>query len=74
VPGGPKPISEPDGSVDVPARDGVYHQGASWPWLLGPDVDAMLNVQGRSPDVVAGLMDRVRPLVRHLADDACLGV
>jgi glycogen debranching enzyme len=73
VPGGPKPIIEPDGSVDVPAHDGAYHQGTIWPWLLGPYIDAVPDVRGCSPEVVDGLPDRVRPLVRHLADDACLG-
>ncbi len=30
----------------VPARDGAYHQGTVWPWLIGPFVDAWLNVNG----------------------------
>ena len=27
-------------------RDGAYHQGAVWPWLLGPYVDAFLRLGG----------------------------
>ena len=27
-------------------RDGAYHQGTVWPWLLGPFVDAWLRVRG----------------------------
>ena len=28
-------------------RDGAYHQGTVWPWLLGPFVEAWLRVQRR---------------------------
>ncbi len=28
-------------------RDGAYHQGTVWPWLIGPYVDAWLHVHGR---------------------------
>ena len=27
-------------------RDGAYHQGTVWPWLLGPYVDAFLRLGG----------------------------
>ena len=30
----------------VVERDGAYHQGTVWPWLLGPYVDALLRVRG----------------------------
>ncbi|MGB3087073.1 MAG: amylo-alpha-1,6-glucosidase, partial [Phycisphaerae bacterium] len=26
-------------------RDGAYHQGTAWPWLLGPYVDAIFEVE-----------------------------
>jgi glycogen debranching enzyme len=29
-------------------RDGVYHQGTVWPWLLGPFITAYLKVNGTS--------------------------
>jgi predicted glycogen debranching enzyme len=29
-------------------RDGAYHQGTVWPWLLGPYVDALLRVRGEA--------------------------
>jgi predicted glycogen debranching enzyme len=32
----------------VRERDGAYHQGTVWPWLIGPFVTAYLNVSGRS--------------------------
>lgn len=28
---------------DLRARDGAYHQGTVWPWLIGPYVDALLK-------------------------------
>jgi glycogen debranching enzyme len=32
----------------VRERDGAYHQGTVWPWLIGPFMTAYLNVNGRS--------------------------
>ncbi len=31
-------------------RDGAYHQGTAWPWLLGPFVAAWLASQGNTPE------------------------
>lgn len=53
------------------ARDSVYHQGAVWPWLLGPFITAYVRVHP-GPDArkrAAGWLDEIR---RHLAE-ACLG-
>ena len=30
----------------VRERDGAYHQGTVWPWLLGPFVEAWVRVRG----------------------------
>ena len=57
----------------VASRDGAYHQGTVWPWLLTPFVEAWLRVQGRSPRAIAEARDRfLAPLVRHL-DEHGLG-
>lgn len=48
-------------------RDGAYHQGTVWPWLLGPFVEAWLRVQ--RPDEAARSAARARflaPLDAHL--------
>ncbi|BCZ78746.1 glycogen debranching protein [Paraburkholderia terrae] len=48
-------------------RDGAYHQGTVWPWLLGPFVEVWLRVQ--RPDEAARSAARVRflaPLDAHL--------
>ena len=32
------------------SRDGAYHQGTVWPWLMGPFLTAYLEVNGRSAE------------------------
>jgi glycogen debranching enzyme len=55
------------------ARDGVYHQGTVWPWLIGPFVDAWVRVRGGSAQVQREARARfLAPLVAHL-DTAGLG-
>jgi predicted glycogen debranching enzyme len=49
---------------DVLQRDGAYHQGTVWAWLLGPFVLAHLKVHA-DPAAAEAL---VMPLLRHLAD------
>jgi predicted glycogen debranching enzyme len=54
-------------------RDGAYHQGTVWPWLMGPFVEAWLRVRGDTPAARATARDRfLAPLLAHL-DDAGLG-
>ncbi|MGP0072481.1 MAG: amylo-alpha-1,6-glucosidase [Bryobacteraceae bacterium] len=33
---------------DAASRDGAYHQGTVWPWLLGPFMTAYVKVHGRA--------------------------
>jgi predicted glycogen debranching enzyme len=41
---------------DQTARDGAYHEGTVWPFLLGIYADACMRVRGRLPDnLLAGL-------------------
>jgi predicted glycogen debranching enzyme len=49
-------------------RDGAYHQGAVWPWLIGPYIDVRLRTRNDR----ATLRPLLQPLVQHLWD-ACLG-
>ncbi len=54
---------------DAAARDGAYHQGTVWPWLLGPFVDAWLRVRGGGADAVAEARSRfLAPLEAHVAE------
>lgn len=54
---------------DTWRRDGAYHQGTVWPWLLGPFVDAHLLVYGDR----AAARAYVAPLADHLLADGCVG-
>ncbi len=56
----------------VRARDGAYHQGTVWPWLMGAFVEAWVRVRGGSEAVKADARRLfVEPLLRHL-DEAGL--
>lgn len=52
---------------DQSARDGSYHQGTVWPWLLGPMITATLAVRGRSPATVARVKGWLSGLDAHLS-------
>jgi predicted glycogen debranching enzyme len=45
-------------------RDGAYHQGPAWGWLLGPFALAHLRVHG-DPDAAQAFLE---PMAHHLAD------
>ncbi len=49
-------------------RDGAYHQGTVWGWLIGPFADAHLRVYGDPATTRSFLL----PLLRHL-HGACVG-
>ena len=46
-------------------RDGAYHQGTVWPWLIGPFVEAWVRVNG---DAAAAHARFLPPLQAHLAE------
>jgi predicted glycogen debranching enzyme len=53
---------------DMRSRDGAYHQGTAWPWLLGPFVEAWVAVRGAGPEVIREARARfLAPLRAHLA-------
>jgi predicted glycogen debranching enzyme len=57
----------------VRERDGAYHQGTVWPWLLGPFVEAWLRVRRNSAAARRQAREKfLRPILRHL-DEAGLG-
>ncbi len=57
----------------VAERDGAYHQGTVWPWLMGPFVDAWVRTRGGTPHVRMEARRRfLDPLLRQL-DAAGLG-
>ncbi|MCX6673226.1 MAG: glycogen debranching enzyme N-terminal domain-containing protein [Methanothrix sp.] len=48
---------------DARRRDGAYHQGTVWPWLMGPYIDALLCVKGRSEPILGEARELLRPLI-----------
>ena len=54
-------------SGGVLERDGAYHQGTVWPWLIGPFVEAWFNVNGKSKKTADEAKSRfLYPLEAHL--------
>jgi predicted glycogen debranching enzyme len=54
----------------VAQRDGAYHQGTVWAWLLGPYLEALVRVRGEEGKADArSILADFEP---HL-DEACLG-
>jgi predicted glycogen debranching enzyme len=54
----------------VAQRDGAYHQGTVWSWLLGPYIEALVRVDGEAGKAKGiALMEAFAP---HL-DEACIG-
>ncbi len=49
-------------------RDGAYHQGTVWPWLMGPFITAYLKVNGNSEAARRQAAEWLSPLKDHLAD------
>lgn len=64
-----EPGYKPRYDGDLRARDGAYHQGTVWAWLIGPYVDAHLKV---NPGDKAGARRLLAGLEAHL-QDACVG-
>jgi predicted glycogen debranching enzyme len=61
----PRYVARYEGGVH--ARDGGYHQGTAWPWLLGPFVEAWVRVRGHTPAVRRHARSRfLGPLLNHL--------
>jgi glycogen debranching enzyme len=49
-------------------RDGAYHQGTVWPWLLGAFVTAYIKVNGGSETARRQASEWLAPLREHLTD------
>jgi glycogen debranching enzyme len=61
------PNYKPIYSGDLRSRDGAYHQGTVWAWLIGPFVDAWLKLH---PHDRAGARKFLATFPQHLSDDA----
>ncbi len=47
-------------------RDGSYHQGTVWGWLIGPFLTAYLRVNGHSAEAKKQVSIWLEPLIEHL--------
>jgi predicted glycogen debranching enzyme len=54
-------------------RDGAYHQGTVWPWLLGPFIDAYLAAFGKTEANLAYCRDLVVKLEAEAVRSGCVG-
>ncbi len=53
----------------VSERDGAYHQGTVWPWLMGPFVEAWVKCRGYTPAALRAARERfLEPLRAHLSE------
>lgn len=50
------------------ARDGAYHQGIAWAWLIGPYVDAWLYAHEDEPGAEVAALEILEPLLRQVYD------
>jgi predicted glycogen debranching enzyme len=60
------PEYKPIYSGDLRSRDGAYHQGTVWAWLIGPFIDAWLKVH---PEDKQGARKFLDTFPVHLSDD-----
>lgn len=49
-------------------RDGAYHQGTAWSWLVGPFITALRRAHGYSPASREMALRLIRPFRDHLRD------
>jgi predicted glycogen debranching enzyme len=53
---------------DGVSRDGAYHQGTVWPWLMGPFITAYIKINGGSEAARRQAELWLTPLKEHLSD------
>jgi predicted glycogen debranching enzyme len=71
APGAPGYAARYQGGVRE--RDGAYHRGSVWPWLLGPFVEAWLRVRGDTAEAKREARARFLPPLRAHLEEAGLG-
>jgi glycogen debranching enzyme len=52
----------------IQSRDGAYHQGTIWGWLIGPFITAYLRVNDRTPEAIARAWQMISYFTGHLRD------
>jgi predicted glycogen debranching enzyme len=54
-------------------RDGAYHNGTIWPWLIGPFLEAYLKVNKHSDAAKAQAKAWLDPLIEAMGKHGCIG-
>jgi glycogen debranching enzyme len=54
-------------------RDGAYHNGTVWPWLIGGFLEAYLRVNDSSEAAMQQAREWLAPLINHMNDRGCIG-
>jgi predicted glycogen debranching enzyme len=54
-------------------RDGAYHNGITWAWLIGAFLEAHLKVNRRSAIAVQQAKEWLAPLIHHMEYDGAIG-
>lgn len=54
-------------------RDGAYHNGTVWPWLIGGFLEGHLKVNDFSDAAVAQVRAWLSPLLLHMESAGCIG-
>ena len=78
------PLFRPSYGGSPEQRDGAYHQGCIWPWLLGPYADALFKVEAyifrgrpnaepRMARIVTDFLTKITPLFTQHLREAGLG-
>ncbi|EOD00791.1 amylo-alpha-1,6-glucosidase [Caldisalinibacter kiritimatiensis] len=57
---------------DVLSRDGAYHQGTVWPWLIGPFIEAYVKVYDYSKESKNKAKEMLDLFKAHMKD-GCIG-
>jgi glycogen debranching enzyme len=68
-----EPRYTPHYAGGVRERDGAYHQGTVWPWLIGPFVEAWVRVRSNTNEAKREARGKfLAPILAHL-EEAGLG-
>ena len=57
---------------DAYRRDGSYHQGTVWSWLLGPYIDAIMKMSNCNQDSKLKAFEIIKMFSHHL-NEGCIG-
>jgi predicted glycogen debranching enzyme len=54
-------------------RDGAYHNGTVWPWLIGAFLEAHLKVNRQSTIAIQQAKEWLAPLIQHMEETGAIG-